>query len=128
MKPPDESLATALLDSRARWRDLALLGADLLFETDEEGRLTFVAPDRPLGHAAESLLGRRLSALLAEPPARDPFAGGTPPRGLRLALRAGDGAIAWLEFAAMRAGDGLRGIARDVTAEERQAEAAARTL
>jgi len=54
----DETLAAALLDSRTRWRDLALLAADLLFETDAAGRLAFLAPERPLGHDAAALLGR----------------------------------------------------------------------
>jgi diguanylate cyclase (GGDEF)-like protein len=120
-------LAAALMDSRARWRDLALLAADLLFETDGEGRLTFLAPDRPLGHDAGALLGAKLATLLAEGEAEDPFAG-TPPHGRRLWLRTAAGGCACLEFRAQRVGVGLRGIARDVTEEERHAELAARTL
>jgi diguanylate cyclase (GGDEF)-like protein len=120
-------LAAALMDSRARWRDLALLAADLLFETDGEGRLTFLAPDRPLGHVAEALLGTKLTTLLAGIDEADPFAG-APPNGRRLWLRTASGGSACLEFRARRVGEGLRGIARDVTEEERHAELAARTL
>lgn len=118
-------LATALLDSRARWRDLALLGSTLLFETDAAGHFTFLAPDDALGHAAASLLGTPARALVAAGGA-DPF--GEPAHGLRARLRGQDG-VRWLEFSTVALpGGGLRGVARDVTAAERQAEAAARTL
>lgn len=121
-------LAAALLDSRARWRDLALLAADLLFETDAAGRFTFLAPDRPLGHAAEALLGTPAAALLAMQ-ASDPFDPAWPPRGLRAWLRAADGTLRCLEFAALPLeGGGLRGIGRDVTTEEAQLAATARSL
>jgi diguanylate cyclase (GGDEF)-like protein len=121
-------LAAALLDSRARWRDLALLASDLLFETDADGCFAFLAPDRPLGHAAERLLGTKAAAMLANP-ASDPFDPEWPPHGLRAWLRAADGTLRCLEFAAMPVeGGGLRGIGRDVTAEEAQLAATARSL
>lgn len=125
---PDPPLAAALAESRARWRELALLGADLLYETDEAGRLTFLAPEAPLGHAAAGLLGRPGATLLAEPDGPDPFDPAFPPRGLRAWLTTACGALACLEFTALPHQGGLRGVARDVTAEEHQAEAAARTL
>lgn len=122
-------LAAALLDSRARWRDLALLGADLLFETDAAGRFAFVAPDRPLGHDAAALLGRPAAELLAAPGTPDPFDPAAPPRGLRAWLRGADGTPLCLDVTGMAvAGGGMRGIGRDVTAEERLAEATARTM
>ena len=128
---PDDPLAAALLDSRARWRDLALLGADLLFETDAAGRFAFLAPEAPLGHAAADLLGMPAAALLAAEDAEacDVFAPVAPPRGRRAWLRGADGAPRCVEVTALPvAGGGLRGIGRDVTAEERQAEATARSL
>ena len=64
---PDPGLCGALLDSRQRWRDFTTLAADLVFETDAEGRFTFVAPEAPLGWAAEALLGRPGRDLLAMP-------------------------------------------------------------
>jgi diguanylate cyclase (GGDEF)-like protein len=124
---PDEMLSTALVESRTRWRDLALLAADLCFETDAEGRFAFLAPDRPLGHAAAELLGTPAAALRVDPAGADPFDPAAPPQGLRAWLRTPDGE-ACLEFTAFRVSGGLRGIARDVTAEERQSEVTARTL
>lgn len=129
-EPPESRppLAAALLDSRARWRDLALLAADLLFETDAAGHFTFLAPDRPLGHVAEALLGTPAAALLATGTA-NPFDPALPPRGLRAWLRAADGTLRCLDFAALPVTDGgLRGIGRDVTAEETQLAATARSL
>jgi diguanylate cyclase (GGDEF)-like protein len=123
------SLAAALLDSRARWRDLALLGADLLFETDADGRFVFLAPERPLGHEAAALLGRPAAALLSGPDTPDPFDHAAPPRGLRTWLRQADGTPLCLEVTALAVeGGGVRGIGRDVTAAERLAEATARTM
>lgn len=126
--PPDEALAAALLDSRLRWRDFALLAADLLFETDAAGRFTFIAPDPVLGLPAQALIGMPARALLAEPEGPDPFAAANPAHGLRAWLLPAEGPPVCLEFMAMRVGDGLRGAARDVTAEERQVDAAARAL
>jgi len=125
---PAPPLATALADSRARWREMALLGADLLYETDAAGVLTFLAPEAPLGHAAAALLGRPGAALLAEPDGADPFDAAAPPRGLRAWIATAGGGAACLEFTALPHRGGLRGVARDVTAEESRAEAAARTL
>jgi diguanylate cyclase (GGDEF)-like protein len=125
---PAPPLATALAESRARWREMALLGADLLFETDAAGRLAFLAPDTPLGHKAAALLGTRAADLLAEADSPDPFDPAAPPRGLRAWLATGSGGMACLEFTALPHQGGLRGVARDVTAEERRAEAAGRIL
>ncbi len=124
----EDRLAAALLDSRRRWRDLALLSADLLFETDAAGRFAFLAPDPVLGHPAAALLGRRAAELLAEQAGPDPFDAAAPARGLRAWVRPAEGAPLCLEFTAMRVAGGLRGAARDVTAEERQEDAAARAL
>jgi diguanylate cyclase (GGDEF)-like protein len=124
----DEMLATALLDSRTRWRDLALLAADLLFETDAAGAFTFVAPDRPLGHDAAALVGTPARALLAEADLADPFDPAAPAHGMRAWLRTAEGGQACLEFTAFRVSGGLRGVARDVTAEERISDVTARTL
>ncbi|MGG5808651.1 diguanylate cyclase domain-containing protein [Falsiroseomonas sp. CW058] len=124
---PDAAFAAALLDSRARWRDLALLAADLLFETDAEGRFTFLAPDTVLGRPAAALIGDTARAWLVDPAAPDPFAGGAV-RGLRAWLRLGGGEARCLEFTALPCAGGLRGAARDVTVEERQDDLTARAL
>jgi diguanylate cyclase (GGDEF)-like protein len=124
----DDSLSAALLDSRTRWRDLALLGADLLFEVDAAGRLAFLAPEPALGHAAMALLGQPAALLRADPDGPDPFDPAAPARGMRAWLQTGTGGRACLEVTAIRHAGGLRGVARDVTAEEARAEATARLL
>lgn len=62
-----QGLSGALLESRQRWRDFATLAADLVFETDAAGRLTFLAPDHVLGWDAAMLLGQSARCLLLRP-------------------------------------------------------------
>ncbi len=123
----------ALLESRQRWQDLAGLGADMVFETDNAGRFTFLWPDVVLGHRAATLLGRRADSLL--------LGAGASPFSLRQAVR---NHRAWVADAARQPrclslslaplGDsrgafvGLRGAAHDVTVQETAAAAAAAGL
>jgi diguanylate cyclase (GGDEF)-like protein/PAS domain S-box-containing protein len=65
--PGADPLSRALLDSRQRWRDLVTLAADLVFETDAEGRLVFVSPDPAIGWPASLLVGQAADQLLADP-------------------------------------------------------------
>ncbi|MBR0672240.1 sensor domain-containing diguanylate cyclase, partial [Neoroseomonas soli] len=127
------ALHGALLESRQRWQDLAGLGADLVFETDNAGRFTFLWPETVLGHRAAGLLGRRADSLL--------LGAGPSPFDLRQAVR---NHRAWVADAAGRPrclslslvplGDvrggfiGLRGAAHDVTQQEAAAAAAAAGL
>ena len=120
-------LASALIDSRERWRDFALLAADLVFETDAAGCLTFVAPDPMLGHPVPELIGRPAVSLLAGA-GPGPFGARQRLRGAKAWLCRADGTLACLAFNLMPNGEGLRGAARDVTAEERMGEVAARAL
>ncbi|MDO9712022.1 sensor domain-containing diguanylate cyclase [Paracraurococcus lichenis] len=123
----------ALLESRQRWRDFASLALDLAFETDAEGRLTFLAPDAPLGWAAEDLLGRPGRDLLAAPEP-DPFALRAPARGLRAWLKQADGGCRCLSLSVAPLTDGagrfagLRGCGRDITEEALATEAQATAL
>lgn len=130
------SLHGALLASRQRWRDMVLLGADFTFETDRQGRFTMLEPDRVLGHPASALLGRDATALTmgADP---GPFARAGAMRNQRAWVAAADGSARCLSISAIALKDesngfaGLRGIARDVTAEaaqEAETEAALRCL
>jgi diguanylate cyclase (GGDEF)-like protein/PAS domain S-box-containing protein len=130
---PDPGLCGALLDSRQRWRDFTTLAADLVFETDAEGRFTFVAPEAPLGWAAEALLGRPGRDLLAMPEP-NPFLLRGPARGLRAWLRRPDGGSACLSLSLAPLHDsagrfvGLRGCGRDISAEMAEAETQAAAL
>ncbi|TCZ59876.1 sensor domain-containing diguanylate cyclase [Roseicella aquatilis] len=119
--PDPAGLRGALLESRQRWRDFAILGADLFFETDAEGRFTFLAPEAPLGWTMETLLGHPGRELLAAPEP-DPFLLRTKTRDLCAWLRRADGEHACLSFTLAPLADaggrfaGLRGCARDTTA------------
>jgi diguanylate cyclase (GGDEF)-like protein len=118
----------ALTESRARWRDFALLAADMVFELDAEGRFAFLAPARVLGQDADALLGMPAAALLATP-GHDPFANTGRRRSAKAWLRLADGGKACLDLTLVPQPDGgLRGIARDITAAERRGEVAARAL
>jgi diguanylate cyclase (GGDEF)-like protein/PAS domain S-box-containing protein len=131
-------LRDALLDSRQRWRDLVEMAADFAWETDAEGRLTFVAPDPALGWPAADLLGTQAEALLA---AEDggaapfsPFRVQRQRRGVRAWLRRADGSLACMSFAGVPligpdgSVIGARGVARDVTEEEERNAALAAAL
>src|SRR5277367_5652595 len=90
-------LRNALLDSRQRWRDLVNMAADFAFETDAQGRFTFVMPDPALGWAALSLLGQpteRLLAELSESGGFNPFRTTRPVRRHRTWLKRPDGTLA----------------------------------
>ena len=93
----DSRLRGALLESRQRWRDFVTLAADLVFETDADGLLTFLAPDQLLGRPAETLLHRPARDLLV-PGGADPFALRSATRGMRAWMRRPDGQAACFSF------------------------------
>lgn len=70
-----DQLSQALLESRRRWRDFGALAADIAFEVDADGLLSFVAPDEILGMPAETLLGKRAASIFfpQETGQPDPF-------------------------------------------------------
>ena len=117
-------LQGALLDSRQRWRDFVALTADIAFETDVGGRITFLSPEEVLGWPADTLLGQPGTTLLATvADGSDPFAAGPPFQDRRVWLRQADGGSACfaLSAAPMMSGVeciGLRGVARNITAQE----------
>ncbi|MBE7213351.1 MAG: hypothetical protein INR65_20235, partial [Gluconacetobacter diazotrophicus] len=131
----------ALAESRDRWRELALLGSALVFETDERQRLVLVEPASAFGWNTADLLGRPLAVLL------DPVDGGSPggigdcggrtealPRDRPLRGRLGwvrrpDGGRAAVRLctAPVRNG-GLRGTVQDVDGAERERRGLAEAL
>lgn len=124
-------LRNALLDSRQRWRDLVNMTADFAFETDAQGRFSFVMPDPALGWSAVTLLGQPADLLLAELSGSggfNPFRATRPIRRHRTWLKRPDGALACIAFAAAPLLDGkgrqigVRGLGIDVT-EQDSAEA-----
>ncbi len=63
--PADEvdQLSQVLVESRRRWRDFGALAADIAFEVDADGLLSFVAPDDVLGMSADSMIGQRAASI-----------------------------------------------------------------
>ncbi|MBE9605025.1 GGDEF domain-containing protein [Acetobacteraceae bacterium H6797] len=135
LPPPsaDGALRAALLESRQRWRDALLMAVDFVFETDIQGRFTFIAPDPALGHTGCSLLGQPASSLLLDP-ALDPFQLFQPLRDRRVWLRRGGGGSCCVALCLAPLHDesgrpiGLRGTARDITSEEQASLDAAASL
>jgi diguanylate cyclase (GGDEF)-like protein/PAS domain S-box-containing protein len=120
-------LRNALLDSRQRWRDLVDMAADFAFETDAQGRFTFVMPDPVLGWAAMTLLGQPAELLLAgltESGGFNPFRATRPMRRHRAWLKRQDGSLACIALAVAPLLDGkgrqigVRGLGIDVTEQD----------
>jgi len=125
-------LRDALLDSRQRWRDLVNMVGDFAFETDAEGKFTFVSPDPALGWSADALLGACAAMLATDSHAFNPFMATEPFRRRRSWLKRADGSLTCLSFAVVPLLDrddrvvGARGVGVDVTAQDSQeAEVAA---
>jgi diguanylate cyclase (GGDEF)-like protein/PAS domain S-box-containing protein len=121
-----DPLRDALLDSRQRWRDIAAISCDLVFETDAEGRFVFLAPDPVLGWRTAMLLGQPAQTLLADRNAAafNPFAPATLQRRRRAWLLRKDGTKACVAFAAAPLTDeegriiGARGAGIDMTEQD----------
>ena len=128
------TLTQALLESRQRWRQFGALAADLVFEADVDGRLTFLAPDQVLGWAASDLLGQPAHTLLLDPDGPNPFAFTTPQnrRHVWLRNRIGTPVCVAVTITTMRdeAGSyrGARGVAVNVTEQERAQTATAAAI
>jgi len=125
--PASDPLRRALLDSRQRWRDMVAIVFDFVFETDADGCFTFVAPESVLGWPANELVGQPAASLFASPEGGfDPFRPSAPFRHQRAWLRRADGSAVCMFFSCtpIRTQDGtvagLRGVAQDATALDRQ--------
>ena len=118
------ALRMALLESRQRWRQFGAIAADVLFEADPAGRLTFAAPDVVLGWPAQALLGQPGHVLLHDPTGPDPFCFTTPVRRRQTWMQTMQGAPVCMAVTSvpLRDGEGkhcgVRGIAVNVTAQE----------
>lgn len=129
----ERNMTKALLASRRLFKDLVVCAADFAFETDGDGRFSFVSPRGALGYSARELEGAPALALAAQSPPVQPFplASRVPITGAAVQLRRKDGDIGYFEISAVpmvdETGDfcGSRGLCRDVTeARRRDAELA----
>ena len=125
----DRNLRSALVDSRQRYRDLVEISADLAWETDAQGKFTFISPRGGLGWTADDLVGRRADGFLAAPAGaamQSPFVTREACDGVEIGFRRPDGSEARLETAAAplftAGGDwqGARGVCRDVSRERQR--------
>ena len=123
-----------LLESRRRWRDFGALAADLAFEVDGDGLLSFIAPEDVLGMRAESLLGQRAASIFfpADDGLPDPFLLSLGIRQRRSWVRSAAGQFVCLSLSSAPILDdsgrciGARAVASDVTVrEQREAKASA---
>lgn len=136
--PRTGPLGTTLLDTRQRWQGFGMIAASLMFETDLEGRVTFMAPDHVLGWPASALLGAAADALLIRPdaPGRtlEPFRFATLAQDRRVWLRDAAGRMACMAMSSRPLLDqcgqrvGTRGVGVDVTHREQREAAAAAAL
>lgn len=123
----ERSLRAALIESRQRYKDLVEAASDFAWETDAEGRFTFISAGGALGYSADELVGTY---------ARDlddsGLAGGESPFTTRLRVREAetwvrqpDGEPACILATALPLFDsdgewrGARGLCRNITAERR---------
>lgn len=125
----DRNLRSALVDSRQRYRDLVEISADLAWETDADGKFSFVSPLGGLGWSPDELIGRRADGFLVTLPGAtidSPFQTREPRQEMEITFRRADGGEARLETAAAPLftpeGNwaGARGVCRDVTADRRR--------
>ena len=131
------ALVRALVESRERWRAMIALGADLAFETDEEGSFVVLAPETVLGWPAERLIGTAAQALLVgagEPDAGslfNPFRATEALRRRRVWLRGAGGSPACflLSVAPLPHRPGaVRGLGIDITEQDRHDQRLAASL
>jgi PAS domain S-box-containing protein len=130
------SLQRSLIESRQRYKELAELASDFIWETDRLGRFTFVSPQLALGWPTHMLVGRNVGDFLADfaegqdlPPvfrARQRVAD-------EIMFRRLDGGREWLSASATPLVDGAgewcgaRGFCRKVTEQRSRERDAART-
>eukprot|EP01037_Dinobryon_pediforme_P010864 gene10864-10945_t len=132
-----DPLRTALLQSRQRWRDTALMAADLVFETDRNGCFVFVTPDPALGWPASALIGQPAEMILAGSSFSqnfNPFRPTSAVRARRTWLRRPDGSSVCFSFATSPLLDedgriiGARGLGQDVSEQDGHDAAVATAL
>lgn len=119
----ERSLRAALIESRQRYKDLVEASSDFAWETDEEGRFTFISSSHALGYLAHELIGRDAATLLSGEADRQaaPFTTRVPLDGVPVWMRGHDGYVSCLSVIALPLTGvdgkwhGVRGMCRDIT-------------
>jgi diguanylate cyclase (GGDEF)-like protein/PAS domain S-box-containing protein len=130
----ETNLREALIESRQRFKALVEISSDFAWETDAQGRFTFVSPQGALGWTSAQLLGVSASGFLvdASEAQASVFHTKMPIADMDLWFRRADGGASCLGVAAVpvlgRDGalKGARGVCRDLTADRARDEALAR--
>lgn len=124
----ERSLRAALVDSRQRFKDLVEISSDLAWETDREGRFTFVSTGEALGYSTEELIGRRSADFLVGEwdPQDSPFVTEHHVTNVQVWFEEPTGETTCLAVSAVPlegqdgAWAGARGLCRDITAVQRR--------
>lgn len=121
----------ALTESRQRYKELVDICGDFCWETDANGRFTFVSPGGALDYTAEALVGRSptdfFDPLLADA-GESPFVASKSVDCVDVWFRRADGHYACLETSSrpiaenLAQGSGARGVCRDVTEDRNRQE------
>jgi diguanylate cyclase (GGDEF)-like protein/PAS domain S-box-containing protein len=131
----ERALHQALIESRRRYKDLAEISSDFVWETGPDARFVFVSPAGALGYRPDELVGRapgEFSFAAEGDDPHHPFNAGEPLQGVETWFRRADGEAACLSvdcrplIDADGAWRGARGLARDVTTTRALAESLAR--
>jgi diguanylate cyclase (GGDEF)-like protein/PAS domain S-box-containing protein len=128
------NIRNALVESRARFKDLVAISADCAWETAADGTFSAITPKGLVGYSAERLIGSRPADLLdpsLPPPAILPFTTPAPLENVELWLRHIDGPSLCFKVTAVPLYDqsgawrGARGVCQDITEFRRQQSALA---
>ena len=130
----ERNLRSALVESRQRYKDLVEISSDFSWETDTDGRFSFVSPRGALGFRAEELVGQEAGAFVSNPEDFSPlpFASERDLDGIEIWMRRADGGASCVLLAARPLFDaqgawrGTRGVCRDMTAERERESALSR--
>lgn len=130
----ERSLRGALIESRQRYKDLVEASSDFAWETDVEGRFTFVSPRGALGYPAATLVGQPAEDFLpdSESATTSPFVTKVPVDQVEIWFRDAAGMSACLSANAQplsgQGGEwcGARGTCREITEERAHATELAR--
>ncbi len=123
----ERSLRAALIESRQLFKDLVEAASDFAWETDAQGRFTFLSGNNAMGYSAAELIGAS-SRMLEDTGAgtdggESPFTTRTPVQDAEIWVRGQDGEPACLLATALPLFNadaewrGARGLCRDITAD-----------